>query len=70
MLSRETLISMLKNEYPESYNSHDVDNMGAKELDDLLDYLDSMKIKANGGMMIAIEQLGQGGITGGKTYHQ
>ncbi len=24
----------------------------------------------DGGMMIAIEQLGQGGITGGKTYHQ
>ena len=70
MLSRETLISMLKNEYPESYNSHDIDNMGVKELDDLLDFLDSMKNKANGGMMIAIEQLGQGGVTGGKTYHQ
>ncbi len=26
--------------------------------------------KKDGGMMIAIEQLGQGGITGGKTYHQ
>ena len=26
--------------------------------------------KADGGMMIAIEQLGRGGITGGKTYHQ
>ena len=26
--------------------------------------------KKDGGMMIAIEQLGKGGITGGKTYHQ
>jgi hypothetical protein len=26
--------------------------------------------KKDGGMMIAIEQLGRGGITGGKTYHQ
>jgi len=60
MLSRETLISMLKNEYPESYNSHDIDNMGVKELDDLLDFLDSMQNKANGGMM----------LDNTKTYHQ
>ena len=26
--------------------------------------------KKDGGMMIDIEQLGKGGITGGKTYHQ
>lgn len=60
MLSRETLISMLKSEYPESYNSHDIDNMGVKELDDLLDFLDSMQNKANGGMM----------LDNTKTYHQ
>ena len=47
MLSRETLVSMLKNEYPSSYSAHDVDNMSVKELDDLLDYLDSMQNKAN-----------------------
>ena len=51
---------MLKNEYPESYNSHDVENMGVKELDDLLDFLDSMQNKANGGMM----------LDNTKTYHQ
>jgi len=60
MLSRETLISMLKNEYPSSYDSHDVENMGVKELDDLLDFLDSMQNKANGGMM----------LDNTKTYHQ
>ena len=60
MLSRETLISMLKNEYPSSYNSHDVDNMSVKELDDLLDYLDSMQNKASGGLM----------LDNTKTYHQ
>ena len=60
MLSRETLISMLKNEYPSSYDSHDVENMGVKELDDLLDFLDSMQSKANGGMM----------LDNTKTYHQ
>ena len=60
MLSRETLISMLKNEYPSSYNAHDVDNMSVKELDDLLDYLDSMQNKASGGLM----------LDNTKTYHQ
>ena len=60
MLSRETLVSMLKNEYPSSYSAHDVDNMSVKELDDLLDYLDSMQNKANGGMM----------LDNTKTYHQ
>ena len=51
---------MLKNEYPSSYNAHDVDNMSVQELDDLLDYLDSMQNKANGGMM----------LDNTKTYHQ
>ena len=39
---------MVKNEYPSSYSS-DVEKMGVKELNDLLDYLDSIKGKADGG---------------------
>ena len=45
---------MVKNEYPSSYSS-DVEKMGVKELNDLLDYLDSTK-KADGGA-IGIEVL-------------
>ena len=70
MASRDSLLNMLKNEYPSSYNSNDTDNMSVKELEDLLDFLDSTFKKKDGGLMIAIEQLGKGGITGGKTYHQ
>ena len=70
MASRDSLLNMLKNEYPSSYNSKDTDNMSVKELEDLLDFLDSTFKKKDGGLMIAIEQLGKGGITGGKTYHQ
>ena len=70
MASRDSLLDMLKNEYPSSYNSNDTDNMSVKDLEDLLDFLDSTFKKKDGGMMIAIEQLGKGGITGGKTYHQ
>ena len=70
MASRDSLLDMLKNEYPSSYNSNDTDNMSVKELEDLLDFLDSTFKKKDGGLMIAIEQLGKGGITGGKTYHQ
>jgi hypothetical protein len=54
-LSRETLISMVKNEYPSSYSS-DVEKMSHEDLMDLLDYLDSIKGKADGGA-IGIEVL-------------
>jgi len=47
-LSRETLISMVKNEYPSSYSS-DVEKMSHEDLMGLLDYLDSIKGKADGG---------------------
>jgi hypothetical protein len=54
-LSRETLISMVKNEYPSSYSS-DVEKMSHEDLMGLLDYLDSIKGKADGGA-IGIEVL-------------
>ena len=72
-LSRETLISMVKNEYPSSYSS-DVEKMSHEDLMGLLDYLDSIKGKADGGA-IGIEVLfkkkngGRVGLqTGGTPY--
>ena len=66
-LSRETLISMVKNEYPSSYSS-DVEKMSHEDLMGLLDYLDSIKGKADGGV-IGIEvkiadEMAKGGRVG------
>jgi len=67
------------------YDAFDRDNMGYETVTDMIKG-ENIKIaeidmdpmgdfekilgRKDGGMMIAIEQLGQGGITGGKTYHQ
>ena len=46
-------------------------NIQIKEIDmDPMGDFEKILGRKNGGMMIAIEQLGKGGITGGKTYHQ
>jgi hypothetical protein len=46
-------------------------NIKIKEIDmDPMGDFEKILGKKDGGMMIAIEQLGKGGITGGKTYHQ
>ena len=50
-LSRESLINMLKNEYPSSYNAHKdkLENMPVKEISDILNFLDSRSGSAQGG---------------------
>ena len=46
-------------------------NIKIKEIDmDPMGDFEKILGRKDGGMMIAIEQLGKGGITGGKTYHQ
>jgi hypothetical protein len=46
-------------------------NIKIKEIDmDPIGDFEKILGRKDGGMMIAIEQLGKGGITGGKTYHQ
>ena len=71
--------------YADVIDAYNADNMGYSTLTDYIKGnniriaeidMDPMgdfeKIlgRKDGGMMIAIEQLGKGGITGGKTYHQ
>ena len=67
------------------YDAFERDNMGYETVTDMIKG-ENIKIaeinmdpigdfekilgRKDGGMMIAIEQLGKGGITGGKTYHQ
>jgi len=69
MASRDSLLDMLKNEYPSSYNSNDTDNMSVKELEDLLDFLDSTFKKKDGGLMVAIQKLAIGGNVKKKTAY-
>ena len=71
--------------YEDVIDAYNADNMGystlteyikdqnikIKEIDmDPMGDFEKILGKKDGGMMIAIEQLGKGGITGGKTYHQ
>ena len=71
--------------YADVIDAYNADNMGystltdyikdqnikIKEIDmDPMGDFEKILGKKDGGMMIAIEQLGKGGITGGKTYHQ
>ena len=71
--------------YEDVIDAFEIDNMGYETLTDYIkgnniriaeidispmsDLKKALGAK-DGGMMIAIEQLGKGGITGGKTYHQ
>ena len=71
--------------YADVIDAYNADNMGystlteyikdqnikIKEIDmDPIGDFEKILGRKDGGMMIAIEQLGKGGITGGKTYHQ
>ena len=45
-LSKETLVSMIKNEYPSSY-SKEIEKYTTEQLKEILDYLDSLKAMKN-----------------------
>ena len=49
-LSRDTLLSMLKNEYPSSYTK-EIESSSTEQIKDLLDYLDSLKAMKAGGLV-------------------
>ena len=51
-LSKETLVSMIKNEYPSSY-SKEIEKYTTEQLKEILDYLDSLKAMKNGGVATA-----------------
>ena len=50
-LSRKTLITMLKNEYPKSYSKEIEDSYTDQQIKDLLEYLDGVKSMNTGGLV-------------------
>ena len=50
-LSRKTLLTMLKNEYPKSYSKEIEDSYTDQQIKDLLEYLDGGKSMNTGGLV-------------------
>ena len=50
-LSRKTLLTMLKNEYPRSYSKEIEDSYTDQQIKDLLEYLDGVKSMNTGGLV-------------------
>ena len=50
-LSRKTLLTMLKNEYPKSYSKEIEDSYTDQQIKDLLEYLDGVKSMNTGGLV-------------------
>ena len=50
-LSRKTLLTMLKNEYPKSYSKEIEDSYTDQQIKDLLEYLDTVKSMNTGGLV-------------------
>lgn len=50
-LSRKTLLTMLKNEYPRSYSKEIEDSYTDQQIKDLLEYLDTVKSMNTGGLV-------------------
>ena len=50
-LSRKTLLTMLKNEYPKSYSKEIEDSYTDQQIKDLLEYLDGIKSMNTGGLV-------------------
>ena len=50
-LSRKTLLTMLKNEYPRSYSKEIEDSYTDQQIKDLLEYLDGIKSMNTGGLV-------------------
>ena len=50
-LSRKTLLTMLKNEYPKSYRKEIEDSYTDQQIKDLLEYLDGVKSMNTGGLV-------------------
>ena len=50
-LSRKTLLTMLKNEYPKSYSKEIEDSYTEQQIKDLLEYLDGVKSMNTGGLV-------------------
>ena len=50
-LSRKTLLTMLKNEYPKSYSKEIEDSYTDQQIKDLLEYLDGVKSMNTGGLI-------------------
>ena len=50
-LSRKTLLTMLKNEYPKSYSKEIEDSYTDQQIKDLLEYLDGVKSMNTGGLL-------------------
>ena len=50
-LSRKTILTMLKNEYPKSYSKEIEDSYTDQQIKDLLEYLDGVKSMNTGGLV-------------------